>query len=134
MKNIIEYEKSEFLNLLLEHEHLIDNLFIFENNDSYVYYKGECQLIEGEYKFYFPKLDWIINHGTYILSTIDNIKANNQTLFIQDYKTKGELLECVFNSFDYNIPTKFWIIKNDKNLYSSLCQTLNHGQYFTIIL
>ena len=30
MKNIIEYKKSEFINLLLEKQSLIDNLFIFE--------------------------------------------------------------------------------------------------------
>ena len=133
--NIIEYKKSEFLNLLLKHKDLIDNLFIFESNDSYVYYKGECQFVEGEYKFCFPEVDWKIIHNSDILSVIDNIKANNQTLLIQDFNNANELLENVFDTFECcNIPTKFWIIKNDKNLCNLLWKTLNRGQYFTIIL
>lgn len=134
MKNKIEYKKNEFINLLLEHKDLIDNLFIFENNDSGVFYKGECQLVEGECKFCFPEVDWKMFHHSDILSVIDNIKANNQTLLIQDFNNANELLENVFDTFECNIPTKFWVIKNDKNLYNSLWQTLNHGQYFTIIL
>jgi len=132
--NIIEYNRSEFLNLLTNNPSLIDNFFIFENNDSDVFYKGECQLAEGEYKFYFPKVDWKIIHNSDILSVIDSIKANNQTLYIQDFDNANELLENVFDTFECNTPTKFWVIKNDKNLYNSLWQTLKQGQYFTIII
>ena len=135
MNNIIEYEKSEFLNLLINNPSLIDNFFIFENNDSDVFYKGECQLVNNEYKFYFPKHNWKLKYNSNILNVIDELKSDNQTLFIRDYNNVNELLNEIFDMFsDSDIPTKFWFTKNNEYLYNSLWQTLKQGQYFTIII
>ena len=135
MNNIIEYDRSEFFDLLINNPSLIDNLFIFENDNENVFYKGECQLVNNEYKFYFPKHNWQLKYNSNILNVIDELKSDNQTLFIRDYNTVDELLNEIFDMFsDSDIPTKYWFIKNNEYLYNSLCQRLKQGQYFTIII
>lgn len=135
MRHIIEYNEEDFFNIIKDIPALIDRLHLFEVRNGELYYIGDCQDTDECYQFYYPHHKWKIKHTSDILKSIDDIRAENETLYISDFDNYNDLINDIcYNYLDKSITTKFWIIKNDENCYSSMVNSVMNGQFFTILL
>ena len=135
MRHIIEYNEEDFFNIIKDIPALIDRLHLFEIRNGDLYYIGDCQDNDEYYQFYYPHHKWKIKYTEDILKSIDDIRAENETMYISDFDNYIDLINDICNSYlDNSVNTKFWIIKNDKDCYSSMVNSMMNGQFFAILL